>query len=420
MKRLAVFPMLLVSIACAGAHRAPAPAPAPFDASPAGFERWVASLRTLPPEARQREVDARADASLTAPLVDRERAVVLWRGEAKRVQWIGDANGWSREKAPQLERVAGTDLWWLAVPLPYEARLDYKFLVDGETWILDPRCLRLVRGGFGENSEVRMPGYVPPPELGPQAPDLFLWEGYVADLEFDSAILGEKRPYSMYVPGGYKSPAGMRTLWFLDGRDYLGYADAWRTLDVMIARGDIPPVVAIFVPPIRRGEEYNPGGDAFVKFFTEELVPYLRERYDLNRAPELNVVIGPSLGALGAARLALARPDLFGNVIGQSGAYNQGGDAVIRDVREGNPRDVSFHLVVGTYETALGGDPVDGNLLEAQRRFAAALKERGYSVTTVERPEGHSWGLWRANLGSALTWLLGRNPEKPYDSGSPR
>ncbi|HEX6851885.1 MAG TPA: alpha/beta hydrolase-fold protein [Candidatus Polarisedimenticolaceae bacterium] len=410
MKRLAVVPMLLVSIACAGARRTPAPAPAPFDASPAGFERWVAALGAMDPEARRREVDARLDATVTTPLVDRERAVLFWRGEANRVQWIGDASQWDEDKAPDLARVEGTDLWWLAAPLAYEARLDYKFLRNGEEWILDPRCLRQVVGGYGPNSELRMPGYVPPPELGPQPSGLFVWEGYVADLEIESAVLGEKRPYAMYVPGGYKSPAGMRTLWFLDGKDYLDFADAWRTLDVLIARGDIPPVVAVFVPPVRRMEEYDVGGDAFLKFFTEELVPYVRERYGLNRAPELNVVIGPSMGALGAARLALARPDLFGNVVGQSGAYHRGDDAVIRDVREGPKRDVSFHLAVGTYD----------RLLEPQRRFAAALKERGYDVTTHEAPDGHSWGFWRAELGRALTRLLGRNPDEPYDAGSPR
>ena len=411
MRLLRLLAMLLVSSACATAHRPPPPAPVPFEATPAGVERWVAALARLAPDERQHEVDARIDATLTTPIVDRERALLLWRGEAQRVQWIGDASQWSREKAPDLVRVEGTDLWWHVQALEVETRIDYKFLLNGEEWILDPRCLRQVVGGFGPNSELRMPGYLPPTELRAKSPDLFVWEGYVADLEIESAILREKRPYAMYVPGGYKSPAGMRTLWFLDGSDYLKFADVARTLDVLIARGDIPPVVAVFVPPIRRDEEYGVGGDAFVKFVTEELVPYVRERYLVNRAPELNVVIGPSLGALGATRLALARPDLFGNVVGQSGAYHLGEDAVIRDVRDGAKRPVRFHLTTGTYDRLLGD----------QRRFAAALKERGYDVEARERPDGHSWGFWRAELGLALGWVLGPNPDKPYEPpGEPR
>ena len=42
--------MLLVSLACAGARRAPAQAPVAFDASPSGFERWVAALSALLPK----------------------------------------------------------------------------------------------------------------------------------------------------------------------------------------------------------------------------------------------------------------------------------------------------------------------------------------------------------------------------------
>ena len=79
---------------------------------------------------------------------------------------------------------------------------------------------------------------------------------------------------------------------------------------------------------------------------------------------------------------------------------------VIRDAREGPKRAVRFHLTTGTYD----------RLLEDQRRFAAALRERGYDVEARERPDGHSWGFWRAELGAALTWLLGRNPEKTYEA----
>lgn len=408
-----MIPMLLVSIACAGAHRTgtAATSTVPFDASPPGFERWVGAVKALPVAARQHEVDVRIDATLTTPLVDRQRAVLLWRGEAERVQWIGDASQWDPGSSPDLARVEGTDLWWFSRPLDPAARLDYKFLLNGKDWILDPRCLRQVVGGYGPNSELRMPDYVPPREIGPPDPDLFVWDGYVAELELDSRILGEKRPYSMYVPGGYKSPAGMPTVWFLDGSDYLKFAETARILDVLIARGEIPPVVAIFVPPLRRIEEYDPGGAPFLRFFTEELVPYVRDRYEVNHAPELNAVVGPSLGALGAARLALARPDLFGNVVGQSGAYHRGDDAVIRDVRDGAKRAVRFHLTTGTYD----------RLLEDQRRFAEALRSRGYVVETVERPDGHSWGFWRAELVPALEWVFGPNPDRPYEvPGTPR
>lgn len=82
-------------------------------------------------------------------------------------------------------------------------------------------------------------------------------------------------------------------------------------------------------------------------------------------------------------------------------------------VRDRHRVAVRFHLVVGTYETALGDDPVEGNLLAAYRRMNHALRERGYDVALAEAHEGHSWGLWRANLGQALRWLFPRAGSDP-------
>jgi S-formylglutathione hydrolase FrmB len=104
--------------------------------------------------------------------------------------------------------------------------------------------------------------------------------------------------------------------------------------------------------------------------------------------------------------------DVFGLVAGQSGAYNTG--TLLSDAAGEDRRAVRFHLVAGSYETALGGDPQGGNLLGAQRRLAAILKTKGYDVVAVERPEGHSWGLWKSELGRALAWLFGPAAEPPY------
>jgi enterochelin esterase-like enzyme len=42
--------------------------------------------------------------------------------------------------------------------------------------------------------------------------------------------------------------------------------------------------------------------------------------------------------------------------------------------------------------------------------MADALTQGGYSVILDERPEGHSWGLWRGSLGTALAALFNPAP----------
>lgn len=363
-------------------------------------------------EARMRGVGTTAAAESFAstypetPVIEETRAFVYWRGEAERVQWIGDHNGWVRETAPDLARVPGTDLWWGAMELPETARIDYKLLVDGESWILDPRCPRTCVGGYGPNSELRMPGYRPPRELLPSPDGRAVPEGRVERFSLASAALGEERAYWVYVPPGDAGAADLPSVWFHDGDGYLEYADAARVLDRLVALGDIPPTIGVFVPPVRRGEELGASGDAYLRFVADELLPAIRDRYPISRDPARTATVGISLGGAAAVRFALTRPDLFGLAAGHSGAYGGPDDPIGRDLRDGPLRPVRFHLVVGTYETALGGDPIRGNLLESQRQLVRALAERGYDHRAREYPEGHSWGLWKANLGDALRFLL--------------
>lgn len=397
MRMVSLLPLVLLA-ACA-THRVPTVAP-PLVATPDGLDAWVRWVGSLPEAEREPAVDAWLENATTTPLVDDRRAAFFWSGDAKEVRLVGDRSGWKPERSQKLSRVPGTTLWWTSIELPKEARLDYKLLVDG-AWILDPRCLRRVEGGYGANSEVRMPGYVPPPELSEQPPDLFIWEGYTADIVIDSKALGEKRTIWVYAPGGRPSPEGLGTVYFHDGGDYRKFADATRILDLLIARRDIPPVAAVFVPPGDREAELGMDGKAYERFLVDEVVPHVRESLRVASDPAKTAIVGPSLGGLAAARIALDHPEIFGLVAGQSGVY----DPLLDDVRTGPKRAIRFHLVVGTYD----------GLLESQRRFAAALRGRGYDVETVERPEGHSWGLWRASLGDALRRLYGPSPGDPYE-----
>jgi enterochelin esterase family protein len=403
-------PFLLAgALIAAGGVRAAAPAP--IEATPAGFAAWRDATARAKPAERAARVAALFAVVQRTPLTAGERAVFLFRGAAKSVQLVGDMNAWVPETAPALARIAGTDMWWIERTFPADARLDYKLLVDGDSWRLDPLNPRTCEGGYGNNSELAMPRHEFPPELSDD-PNLFVWPGATADLEIESKIFGGTRKYTMYVPGGRRGPEGLPTVVFLDGGDYLRFAGAARLLDALIARQIIPPVAAVFVPPVERGEEYGGNATAIAAFLADELLPALRERHGIARQAAQTAIVGPSLGGLAAARIALARPDVFGLVAGQSGAYNTG--TFLSDVAREDKRAVRFHLVAGSFETALGGDPEGGNLLGAQRRLAEILKAKGYDVVAFERPEGHSWGFWKSQLGRALAWLFGPAVEPPY------
>ncbi|HVC81693.1 MAG TPA: alpha/beta hydrolase-fold protein, partial [Chloroflexota bacterium] len=58
-----------------------------------------------------------------------------------------------------------------------------------------------------------------------------------------------------------------------------------------------------------------------VTFLAEELLPWLRHRYQVVVDPARTIVGGSSLGGLASAYVALERPDLFGAVLAQSGSF---------------------------------------------------------------------------------------------------
>lgn len=69
------------------------------------------------------------------------------------------------------------------------------------------------------------------------------------------------------------------------------------------------------------------------------------------------------------------------------------------------PLPARFHLVVGTYETTVGGNDQEGNLLAANQRLVAMLESQGVVYRYTELPDGHRWGLWQRQLGAALHFL---------------
>ncbi|MCI0398278.1 MAG: hypothetical protein L0332_28970 [Chloroflexi bacterium] len=390
----------------------PAATPTPGPATAAGFDLFLAEAQAARPNERQPLVNRYLAQLPATPITDGNRAIFLWQGTEQRIQLAGDMNNWDLSVAPELTRLEGADLWYLSAEFESNARLDYKFVTDGGNWHLDPLNPRTAPGGFGPNSELAMPAYETPSELQP--PSEAIPAGTLTTHTLDSAHLNQTRTFFVYTPAGQIVGEALPSIYFHDGGDYLNLIDTPVILDRLIANRQIPPLIAVFIPPINRDREYN-RNDAYVNFLADELVPFVRATYGVDPSPARTGTIGPSMAGLAAVYAAIARPDVFGLAAGQSGAYSVDSDAIIERIRAeqmavgiGGParREIRFYLVVGTYETAVGGDGDTGNLLEANRRLVEALESLDYEYQYQERPEGHSWGLWQATLGDALAYLL--------------
>jgi enterochelin esterase family protein len=385
------------------------PDPTPSANTVAGFDQFLDEIKNARQDDRQQLVD-RYTAQLTqAPLTGGNRAVFLWRGAAFSVHLLGDMNNWLLEDSSSLARIEGTDLWYLTAEYEENARLDYQLVLDGENWQLDPLNPNRVVGQTGPNSELIMSAYETPPELVPSVGKIP--SGTLSTHTLDSNYLNQTRTFFVYVPSSQLIGEQMPTVYVNDGSDYLNLIDTPAILDNLIAKKLIPPVVAVFIPPISENDEYSLDS-TYLDFLSKELVPMVQRTYGTDRDPAKTAIIGSALGGISAINTVVTSPSVFGLAAGFSPDIPQSGTALLNRVRRGDPRDTRLYLAVGTYETAVNtGTNVDAeiktsNLLAANQELAELLSDRGYDHQYEERPEGHSWGLWRGSFGRALIYLL--------------
>lgn len=276
------------------------------------------------PAERTTQVNALWNSLKTAgqvPYAQGGQVAFLYRGSASSVAWPGDFNGWNPSPiSSRGAQLAGTDLWMLEKSFPADARLDYKIVLNGGTWLLDPANTLQIWSGFGPNSELRMPEYVYPQEtvrrLGvPQG-------SLTGNTTTFSTHLGYSVNYRVYTPAGYsmQNLQNLPVVYVTDGHEYLAdhLGSMVVVLDNLIADRKLQPAIAVFIDPRdpsnsannRRATEYT-GNPDFASFVADELVPRVDGTYRTNAAPAGRTILGTSLGGVNAIYFGGTRSDTF-------------------------------------------------------------------------------------------------------------
>lgn len=332
----------------------------------------------------------------------------LYRGAAESVKVYGDFTNWSLKI--RLKRLPDSDLWYLRLSFERDARLDYLFEVNAKE-VLDPHNPRTVRGGSGKRSELVLPEFVRAPELQETAKYA---SGTMATLTIASKILGYGHKVHLYTPPGYDtSSARYPVVYFQDGGEYLDFADVPAILNTMIGSKAIPPLIAAFVAPPaeptrNRTTEYSLN-DAYVQFFTTELIPQIDGKYRTQRTADERLVVGNSYGGLISLYIGYSSPEIVANAASQSGYLSFRSDTLATIFRQSLPRPLRLFLTIGMYEKRIvnpGIKPAESNFLAANRDVKIALLEKEYAFVYKEYHDGHSWGRWRNEIPSLLRWFL--------------
>nr|MBA3694259.1 hypothetical protein [Acidobacteriota bacterium] len=173
------------------------------------------------------EIIEKVKNSKQSPLIEGGKAIFIYRGAAKRAQLAGDFTGW-QPRGAVLQDV-GENLKAAVMEFPATARVEYKFIIDGN-WIPDPMNPNKLDNGVGsENSFFTMPDYQP--TIWDKEDELSSTK--IEEIEIDSKIYG-KRTVKIYQPLiNSNEKVFLPTLYLQDGADYINRAKAVQVQKVL-------------------------------------------------------------------------------------------------------------------------------------------------------------------------------------------
>ncbi len=369
-------------------------------AYPQSFKEFLGTLKSLGDGgAKARLIDDFLSRH-AVPIVEDNRVTFLYRGQGRVVAVPGELNRWTPSRA-HMEHVEGTDLFYHTDSVPMNARVEYKIWVDS-TWMLDPLNQRRAMGGFGENSDLRMPGYRP---TSIDQENSGIPRGKIDTLWLESRFLRRTHPVFVYTPAE-KSPGRLPVIYVTDGGEYLSIGKMNIVLDNLISAGRIRPVVGVFVDPRTdlhdpsgnmRLSEYSPNA-AYLDFLEKEVAPLIERSYGVTDDSGGRVILGASMGGLIATFAALSRPHFVLNYAAQSPSYLQAGGSLVRLLDSLRTTSVNAYIQTGT---------INDTEIEA-RLVRKMLQERGARICYEEFPEGHNWTNWRSRLSGILEYFFSR------------
>lgn len=341
------------------------------------------------------------------PLVVNDSVAFLYKGEAKSVVWMGDFNGWGYDTnhPNKGKKIPHTNLWILKASFPTNARLDYKIVLDGDNYILDPENQHQQWSGVGggsPNSELRMPDWKEDEDLQPKSAA----HGKIKnDVLLNSKTLGYQITYSVYLPVGFETLAKLPVAYVTDGYEYMHpqLGNMITVLDNLIAEKKIEPIIAVFVDnrePVNRQNNRRMKELAmsatYLDFFVNELIPEIEKNHPAAADAKRRAIIGTSMGGLTATYFAFTRPDVFGLAGVQSPAFWTKPQIYQLCSNPANPT-IKISMTTGLIN----------DTSKESRKMKDILEANSCQYHYHEVNEGHSWGNWRNLIDDVLVDLFG-------------
>ena len=230
---------------------------------------------------------------------------------------------------------------------------------------------------------------------------------------------GTEREILVYIPQQYRDTAPACLLVCMDGILY----DATTVLDNLIASGEMPITIGVFINPgvvydeeknvvrYNRCKEFDSTDDTWAQFIEQEVLPQVRalktqdgQAINISTNPNDCAITGASSGGIAAFTAAWNRPDMFSRVYTTVGTFvaMRGGHEYPAIVRKTEPKPLRIYMQDGWYDV---WNPIFGEWFEYNLLMESAFNFAGYEAFHVWNRGNHSIKYGTLAFPDAMRWL---------------
>lgn len=280
-------------------------------------------------------------------------------------------------------------------------------------WFIRP----LAGSGIAEAKRDDAPKYTQP-AIAPKD----IQQGRIETFQFTQSKIfpGTVREVTVFIPAQYDGSKPACVYVKTDGYNPREKAN----LELAIATKEMPVTVGVFVRPgevpapmkgtaprRNRDFEYDGVSDNNLRFFDEEILPFVAKQYQLNLSTSGNdrCIVGGSSGGITAFAAAWHKPEAFSRVYCVSGSFVafRGGHEFPTMVRKFEARPIRAYLTTGTRDM----ENVAGDWFLVDQEMDKALKFSGYDYQFRIIDGGHGAG-YADEWQEAMAFLWKNWPEK--------
>ncbi len=385
--------------------------------------------------------------------------IFIYRGnsDTKKVELISSVYDPSMQSFGQFSQIEN-DIWIMPIKhTPSDARISFQYLENGKKLdtgeyignLVSPPFSSYKIDGWGDDDaqyiaempRARPRQHVEQTSLPGIMESLDRSQRLIsAEFNFNESALSshvpsyqdKSRSYWIHIPPTDPSYTGpYKLLIHLDGYETIKRMKAPAIMEQAMKERKIKPTITVYLNSEDRDIEYGCSREAelFADFVADEFVSKIRRDYPRASTDPSDVTIaGFSMGGNGATHIATRHPEVFGNIISQSGSYWMGSMTSHGfEATEGLQHKLEdkhyphnefaqqqcFYLNVGQLETGVYSQAPSGKQItdvgvtqvDASEHFAAFLKDRNLSCHFDIYHGDHCFAEWQDKLIDGLVWI---------------